>query len=57
MVYIVLAIFVFAVAVVLLILLKINKFQVQRYVYSQYNYIPESLISFVEVYSLKPDHI
>nr|AKN91053.1 ORF-83 [Buzura suppressaria nucleopolyhedrovirus]QYF10565.1 per os infectivity factor 7 [Buzura suppressaria nucleopolyhedrovirus] len=54
MVYIILVTFVFIVAVIGLFTLRINRNQLARLVYYQYNYIPEHLVSLVKVHNLKP---
>ncbi|AGR56845.1 ac110 [Hemileuca sp. nucleopolyhedrovirus] len=53
-VYIVALIIIFVLFVVLLFTLRLNKNQLGRLVYYQYNYIPEPLISLVKVNNLKP---
>lgn len=54
-VYIVLMIVIFATAIIVLITLRLNKFQLQELLYYQYNYIPETLLNVVKVHRLKDD--
>ncbi|AWW14450.1 hypothetical protein KM620_gp090 [Hyposidra talaca nucleopolyhedrovirus] len=54
MVYIIFVVFVFILAVISLLTLYVNRVQLARLVYYQYNYIPEPLISLVRVHNLKP---
>lgn len=55
MVYVLLVIVIFCIAVFLLFTLRLNKKQIDRLLYYQYNYIPESLIGGVKVVRLKED--
>ncbi|ACI47433.1 ORF63 [Spodoptera eridania nucleopolyhedrovirus] len=54
-VYITLMVVIFVIAIVVLITLRLNKFQLQELLYYQYNYIPETLLSVVKVHRLKDD--
>jgi hypothetical protein len=54
-VYIALMVVIFVIAIVVLITLRLNKFQLQELLYYQYNYIPETLLSVVKVHRLKDD--
>ncbi|QEI03619.1 PIF-7 [Rachiplusia nu nucleopolyhedrovirus] len=51
--YIVLLVLVFVLCLIILLVLLINKSQLRRLLYYQYNYIPEPLISLVKVKNLK----
>lgn len=51
--YLVLMVVVFIVCLYLLMLLLANKSQLRQLLYYQYNYIPEPLLSLVEVTNLK----
>ncbi|QNV47877.1 per os infectivity factor 7 [Alphabaculovirus altersperidaniae] len=53
--YVLLAIVIFVVAIVVLITLRLNKFQLQELLYYQYKYIPETLLGVVKVHRLKDD--
>ncbi|AYN45011.1 se51 [Alphabaculovirus alterspexiguae] len=54
-VYAILMVVIFITCIVVLITLRINKFQLQELLYFQYNYIPESLLGVVKVHRLKND--
>ncbi|ACO53542.1 unknown [Euproctis pseudoconspersa nucleopolyhedrovirus] len=53
LVYVLLLIVVFACAVAALLTLRLNKNQLKKLIYYQYNYIPESLTDIVTVKNLK----
>ncbi|QAT90343.1 PIF-7 [Spodoptera exempta nucleopolyhedrovirus] len=54
-VYGILLVVIFVTCIVVLITLRINKFQLQELLYFQYNYIPKSLLGVVKVHRLKND--
>ncbi|ABM45770.1 unknown protein [Spodoptera frugiperda multiple nucleopolyhedrovirus] len=54
-VYVLLLVVIFVVAIIVLLTLRINKFQLKELLYYQYNYIPETLLSVVKVHRLKDD--
>nr|WRQ96317.1 pif-7 [Mamestra configurata nucleopolyhedrovirus A] len=54
-IYATLLIVIFIVCTVVLLTLRLNKFQLKELLYYQYNYIPEPLLSVVKVHSLKND--
>jgi hypothetical protein len=54
-VYATLLVVVFVVCIVILLTLRLNKFQLKELLYYQYNYIPEPLLSVVKVHNLKND--
>ncbi|AAF33590.1 Unknown (Ac110) [Spodoptera exigua multiple nucleopolyhedrovirus] len=54
-VYIALMVVIFVIAIVILITLRLNKFQLQELLYYQYKYIPETLLNVVKVHRLKDD--
>ncbi|AAR28874.1 ORF110 [Leucania separata nucleopolyhedrovirus] len=51
--YVVLIVVLFVVFVTILFVLRLNRQQVAKVLYYQYNYIPKPFISFVKVYALK----
>ncbi|AXU41546.1 PIF-7 [Alphabaculovirus altermyunipunctae] len=51
--YALLIVVLFVLFVTVLYVLKLNKQQVAKVLYYQYNYIPKPFISFVKVYALK----
>ncbi|AAM95067.1 hypothetical protein HaMNV_gp073 [Helicoverpa armigera multiple nucleopolyhedrovirus] len=54
-IYATLLVVIFIVCTVVLLTLRLNKFQLKELLYYQYNYIPEPLLSVVKVHSLKND--
>ncbi|QEI03452.1 PIF-7 [Spodoptera cosmioides nucleopolyhedrovirus] len=54
-VYIALMVMIFVTAIIVLITLRLNKFQLQELLYYQYKYIPETLLGVVKVHRLKDD--
>lgn len=54
-IYATLLVVIFIVCTVILLTLRLNKFQLKELLYYQYNYIPEPLLSVVKVHSLKND--
>ncbi|WBB27290.1 PIF-7 [Mythimna sequax nucleopolyhedrovirus] len=54
-IYAALLVVIFIVCTVILLTLRLNKFQLKELLFYQYNYIPEPLLSVVKVHSLKND--